>query len=92
MRVTERGTRAPNRETLFTADSAALVTLGTAVAGGRPLRNSGAAVTAFRGALGKIAGWQSKKNASMLKRAEAAFMYVFKNDVNAGEPLTKITD
>lgn len=76
-------------ETLFTADTAALVTLGTvAVAAGGPLGIAAAGVTGLRGALGKYTGLQSKRNAALQKRAAAAYMYVFKNEVNAGKPLT----
>lgn len=76
-------------ETLFTADTAALVTLGTvAVAAGGPLGIAAAGVTGLRGALGKYTGLQSKRNAALQKRAAAAYMYVFKHEVNAGKPLT----
>jgi hypothetical protein len=74
-------------ETLFTVDTAALVTLGMAIVGG-PAGIAGAVVTGARTVLGKVTGWQSKKNAAMLKRAAAAYMYVFKNTLNAGKPLT----
>jgi len=73
-------------ENLFTVDSATLVTLGVAVAGG-PLGIT-AAIAGARSVLGKYTGWQSKKNAAMQKRAAAAYMYVFKNLLNAGKPLT----
>jgi hypothetical protein len=74
-------------ETLFTVDTATLVTLGAAVTTGGALGIAAAAVAGTRSVLGKFTGWQSKKNAAMQKRAAAAYMYVFKNDVNAGKPL-----
>jgi hypothetical protein len=75
-------------ETLFTVDTAALVTLGTAVAATGPLGITAAAVASARGLLGKVSGLQSKKNAALQKRPAAAYMYVFKNALNAGKPLT----
>ena len=73
-------------EALFTVDTAALVTL--AAAAGGPVGIATAAIAGARGVLGKVTGWQSKKNQAMQKRAAAAYMYVFKNAVNAGRPLT----
>ena len=76
-------------ETLFTVDTAALVTLGAAVATGGALGIGAAAVAGARGVLGKFTGWRSKEKAALQKRAAAAYMYVFRNVVNAGKPLTK---
>ena len=77
-------------ETLFTVDAATLITLGTAFAVGGPLGITAAGVSVGRSVLGKFTGAKSKKNAAMEKRAKAAYMYVFKNAVNAGEPLTTV--
>lgn len=74
-------------ETLFTVDAATLVTLGTAVVTGGMLGIVGAAAAGGRSVLGKLTGWQSKKKAAMHRHPEAAYMYVFKNAVNAGTPL-----
>jgi hypothetical protein len=75
-------------EALFTVDTAALVTLGAAVAVGGPLGITAAAIAGVRGVLAKFTGSQIKEKAAMQKRAAAAYMYVFKNAVNAGKPLT----
>jgi hypothetical protein len=77
-------------EALFTVDTATLVTLGAAIAVGGPLGITAAGVSATRSILGKLTGAKSKKNAAMEKRARAAYMYVFKNAVNAGQPLTTV--
>ena len=73
-------------ETLFTVETAALVTLGAAIVAGGPLGLT-AGVTAARSVLGKLTGAKSKRNAAMEKRAAASYMYVLKNTVNAGKPL-----
>ncbi len=74
-------------ETLFTVDTATLVTLGMAAATG-PLGLVAAGTAAARSLLGKVTGWQSKRSAAMQKRSAASYMYVFRNEVNAGKPLT----
>jgi hypothetical protein len=72
-------------EALFTVDTAVVVTLGAA---GGPLGLAAAGIAGARGVLGKFTGWKSKRNAALEKRAAAAYMYVFKNAVNSGKPLT----
>jgi len=51
-------------ETLFTVETAALVTLGAAIVAGGPLGLT-AGVTAARSVLGKLRGAKSKRNAAM---------------------------
>lgn len=78
-------------ETLFTVDAATLVTLGAALAAGGPLGITAAAVSGARSVLGKLTGLKSKKKAAMQKRPAASYLYVFKNAVNAGDPLKPAT-